>query len=481
MDASYQSQNQVRFPKTQDREQHGDFHHNYILQWKVSQGGYAQVHLACKLDKNQKTRDSSRGSVFGKTTSLGSDRIDKQPSLSNFAPNRSVKIVDLRMKPKNIGKLTQNEVDIWKNLGNHNHIVQLMNVKHEFGMCFFVMEMCTASLLHYLSSMPIVDERTLGESFTQMLLGIEFLHKSNVVHRDIKPDHFVVGGESGCKIKLCDFALATVHDHQLTGECGTALFMAPEMVLHHAYDMKVDIWSFGVIVYALLFGRFPYDVDGKDSSEVKQTIASAKDAPSFRTVVPISPTTLAFTTSLLRRDPLQRPSASTALKQKFVIDVITQNHEVDSDLPNLNHQLHQVKQMRAFQNKDLHHKSEIDDILNRQQLFVHGLPLPGMKDQCIAVQRFGSSRSAEEHHNTSNKRNSITPSHHHTSMKVVEERSSTRKSIDACPPFVPPLEFSKQDSRDSFSSTQTGSQRSSVDSSTSIEAYDPTKSDSTTI
>jgi serine/threonine protein kinase len=355
-----------------------------------------------------------------------------------------------------------------------------------------------------------------------MLLGIEFLHKSNVVHRDIKPDHFVVGGDTGCKIKLCDFALATVHDHQLTGECGTALFMAPEMVLHRAYDAKVDIWSFGVIVYALLFGRFPYDVGDKDSSEVKQTIASAKSAPSLRTVVPISPTTLEFTTSLLCRDPVQRPSASKALKQKFVVDVVTQNHEVGNDLPNLNHQLHQVKQMRAFQNKDLHHKSEIDDILNRQQLFIHGLPLPGMKDQCIAVQRFGSSRSSEEHHHNSTKRNSFNSSDEEAEKfgfalgekvkcteaangistgsvgqvigfteflvnvdfpgctrkklkpsqlrKVIDGRSSGRKSKAPSPASS----LSKEESLTSLVSTKSGSSCSSVASSTSSEEDEPT-------
>jgi serine/threonine protein kinase len=399
---SYHTQNHVRFGGLQHEEQQGNFHADYVLQRKVSQGGYAQVHLACKLEKNQKA--NSRGGFFGPANSLGSEGVEKQPSLANFAPNRSVKIVDLRMKPKNIGRLAQNEVEIWKTLGKHNHIVQLKNIKHELGMCFFIMEMCSASLLHYLSSMPVVDERTLGETFTQMLLGIEFLHKSNIVHRDIKPDHFVVGGDTSGVIKLCDFALATVHDKQLAGECGTALFMAPEMVLHRSYDMKVDIWSFGVIVYALLFGRFPYDVDGKDSSEVKQTIASTREPPSFRTVVPISQSALAFTMSLLFRDPVQRPSASEALKKKFVIDVTNQNHELDNDLPNLNHQLHQVKQLRAFQNRDVHHKSEIDDMLNRQQLFVHGLPLPGMKQQSIAVQGLGS--SSEKHH-ASTKRNSL--------------------------------------------------------------------------
>jgi serine/threonine protein kinase len=267
------------------------------------------------------------------------------------------------------------------------------------------MEMCSASLLHYLASIPVADERKLGECFAQMLLGIEFLHKSNIVHRDVKPDHFVVGGDTGDTIKICDFTLSTFHDQQLTCECGTALFMAPEMVLHRAYDMKVDIWSFGVIVYALLLGRFPYDVDEKDSVEVKQAIASMKDAPSFRTVVPISPTAKAFTKSLLCRDPLQRPSASTVLKSKFMVDIIRRNHKVGNDLPSLKHQLHQVKQLRAFQNKDLHHKSEIDDMLNQQQLSIHGLPLLGTKQESSP---FGHrSTGTLEEHQKSTKRNSF--------------------------------------------------------------------------
>jgi calcium/calmodulin-dependent protein kinase (CaM kinase) II len=348
---------------------------------------------------------SSMGSFFS-NSSLGTKSFEKQPSLANFVPNRSVKIVDLRMKPKNIARLTQHEAEMWKNIGKHNHVVQLINVRAEFGMCFFIMEMCSASLLHYLSSVPLVDERKLGETFAQMLLGIEFLHRSKIAHRDIKPDHFVVGGDSGHTIKLGDFALATFQDEMLTGECGTALYMAPEMVLHRGYDLKVDVWSFGVIVYALLLGHFPYDVDEKDSEGVKQTIASAKDAPSFKAGIPITPTASSFAKSLLCRNPKQRPSANAALKSIFMIDIITQSHEVHNDLPNLKAQLHHVKKLRAFQNKDLVDKSEIDDILNRQQLFVHGLPLPGMKEQSIVVQKLGTSRGLEEHHK-SKKRNSF--------------------------------------------------------------------------
>jgi hypothetical protein len=147
-------------------------------------------------------------------------------------------------------------------------------------------------------------------------------------------------------------------------------------------------------------------VDEKDSAEVKRTIASTKDAPSFRTAVPISPTALAFTKSLLCRDPIKRPSASIALKNKFMIDVVTQSHEVNKDLPNLHDQLHQVKHLRAFQNKDLRDKSEIDDMLNQQQFLVHGIPLPSMKQQSIVVQRLGSNRGPEEHQK-SKKRNTV--------------------------------------------------------------------------
>jgi serine/threonine protein kinase len=511
----FQSQNDVRFTEISNSDPHGNFHKNYVLHRKVSQGGYAQVHLACKVDEARRVNSQE----MRKTNSK--DSRGSQLSLANFSPNRSVKIVDTRMKPKNIAKLAQNEADIWKNLQKHNHIVRLMNTKQEFGMCFFIMEMCSMSVLQYLSSMPIVDERTLGESFTQMLLGIEFLHKSNVVHRDIKPDHFVVGGDTEKTIKLCDFALATVHDHQMTGECGTALFMAPEMVLHREYDAKVDVWSFGVIVYALLFGRFPYDVDGKDSSDVKQTIASSTEAPSFKTVYPVSPSALAFSSSLLCRDPLQRPSASTALKKKFVIDVITQNHEVDSDLPNLRDQLHHMKQLRAFQNRDLEHKSEIDDMLNRQQLFVHGLPIPGVKHHSIAVQKLGSTKSLDSHH-SHQKRNSFssfeeaeklsftlgekvklaelangiskgtvgkvigfTDSHvnvdfpgctrkkfKQSQLLKVDGRGSIRNSNNSSPLSSLPREDSSLFSQTQSESTQTGSQHSSDDSSTSIETCD---------
>lgn len=378
------NQNKIRFPEhyvLPHEEAHGNFHDQYVLHSKVSQGSHQQTNLACKLEKKQVP------SYF-----------QKRPCLEDFAPNRSVKIVDLRLKPKSITRLAQNEIKIWNSLKKNDHVVSLFEVRQEFDLCFMVMEMCSVSLLEHLSQLPVVDERALGKSFVQMLRGIEFLHNSRIVHRDIRPDNFVVGGDKDRTIKLCNFNLATVYDvrQKMTGDCGTALFMAPEMARGDRYDMKVDIWSFGVTVYGFMFGRFPYDVDEKNSSEVKHTIANTKDAPSFRSTVTISPAALAFTMSLLQRHPRSRPVASQALKKHFMIQIIEQHQDFDNcDLPNLKDQLQQVKQLRAFQNKELLDKSEMDDLLNRQQLNVHGLPLPDIKQQSIVVSSLGSRKGLE--------------------------------------------------------------------------------------
>merc|ERR1719502_912890 len=103
--------------------------------------------------------------------------------------------------------------------------------------------------------MPEVNERTLGKMFAQMLMGISHCHSVSVVHRDVKPDNFLV---SQGVVKLCDFGLSAIipsggkNMGKVGGIYGTAPFMCPEMLATDWYDEKADVWSFAVIVYAFL-------------------------------------------------------------------------------------------------------------------------------------------------------------------------------------------------------------------------------------
>ena len=77
-----------------------------------------------------------------------------------------------------------------------------------------------------------------------------------MIHRDIKPENILLF-KTGAK--LADFGSSTQHCPE-SGEqlCGTAEYLAPEVIEQQRYDEKIDIWSVGVLVYEMLLGRTPF-------------------------------------------------------------------------------------------------------------------------------------------------------------------------------------------------------------------------------
>lgn len=100
----------------------------------------------------------------------------------------------------------------------------------------------------------------------KMLRAVKYLHKQNIVHRDIKLENFVIA--DGEEVKLCDFGISVnlkEPKEHLQDMCGTKNYMAPE-VYDMDYDNKVDIWSLGVVMYVMLSGgEFPFSTTETDT------------------------------------------------------------------------------------------------------------------------------------------------------------------------------------------------------------------------
>lgn len=96
--------------------------------------------------------------------------------------------------------------------------------------------------------------------FHQIISGIEYCHYHRIVHRDLKPENLLLDSENN--IKLADFGLSNVaHDGDfLRTSCGSPNYAAPEVISGNLYaGPEVDVWSCGVILYALLCGTLPFD------------------------------------------------------------------------------------------------------------------------------------------------------------------------------------------------------------------------------
>ena len=96
--------------------------------------------------------------------------------------------------------------------------------------------------------------------FQQIISGVEYCHEYRVVHRDLKPENLLL--DTGYNIKIADFGLSNmmVDGNFLETSCGSPNYAAPEVIAGCIYSgPEVDVWSCGVILYALLCGSLPFD------------------------------------------------------------------------------------------------------------------------------------------------------------------------------------------------------------------------------
>jgi len=181
--------------------------------------------------------------------------------------------------------------------------------------------------------MSTLVEGDLCRIFSEMLAGIKHMHDKRLVHRDIKPDNFLFGGEEGSTVKLCDFGLAAALPsrvgRKMKGVFGTAPYMSPEMLGTFGYDGKTDVWSFGATVFLMIHGDYPYVPQEANAALMKKCIISNR--PEIRFVRPSEEATYfsrafvdratPFLQALLQRTPGTRKSAEEALAMPFLADI----------------------------------------------------------------------------------------------------------------------------------------------------------------
>ncbi|PSS19584.1 Serine/threonine-protein kinase [Actinidia chinensis var. chinensis] len=162
------------------------------------------------------------------------------------------------------------EVEIMQHLSGHPGVVMLKSV-YEDSECFhLVMELCSGGrLIDQMVKEVRYSEHRAANIFKELMLVIKYCHEMGVVHRDIKPENILL--TTSGKIKLADFGLAmrVANGQRLTGLAGSPGYVAPEVLLGN-YCEKVDIWSAGVLLHALLTGSLPFQ--GGSLEEVFEAI-----------------------------------------------------------------------------------------------------------------------------------------------------------------------------------------------------------------
>nr|GMC84246.1 SNF1-related protein kinase catalytic subunit alpha KIN10-like isoform X2 [Ipomoea batatas] len=145
----------------------------------------------------------------------------------------------------------------------HPHIVRLYEIKETESHIYVVMEyMKCGELFDYITQKGRIHEDEARHFFQQIISGVEHCHRCKIVHRDLKPENLLL--DAKLNVKIADFGLGNImcDGHFLKTSCGTPNYAAPEVISERLYaGPEVDVWSCGVILYAILCGRLPFDYD----------------------------------------------------------------------------------------------------------------------------------------------------------------------------------------------------------------------------
>ena len=216
------------------------------------------------MKKNQENPKSNRKEfgnyIIGKTLGEGTFGKVKLGTHKITGENVAIKILE-KDKISDIADTERvlREIHILK-LIRHPHVVQLYEIIETPKKLFLITEfMEKGELFDYIVKQKRIKEQEACKLFHQLLDGIEHIHKIGIVHRDLKPENLLLDYKRN--LRIVDFGLSNTYKKTdlLKTPCGSPCYAAPEMLKGESYEpLKVDIWSSGVILFAMLCGYLPF-------------------------------------------------------------------------------------------------------------------------------------------------------------------------------------------------------------------------------
>ncbi|CAD8045783.1 unnamed protein product [Paramecium primaurelia] len=150
------------------------------------------------------------------------------------------------------------EIQILKLL-HHPQIVKLYEVIETENHIYLFMEYANGGeLFDYIDRVKQVTEYEACKFFHQIISGLEYMHNQKVIHRDLKPENLLLTSDRD--ILIADFGLSNLQKDMLKTCCGSPCYAAPEMIQGEPYNGQMtDIWSCGIILFAMICGYLPFD------------------------------------------------------------------------------------------------------------------------------------------------------------------------------------------------------------------------------
>ncbi|GAB7357780.1 hypothetical protein MBLNU459_g0428t1 [Dothideomycetes sp. NU459] len=207
----------------------------------------------------------------------------------------------------------------------HPHIARLYEVIVTETLVWLALEFCPGDeLYNHISKHGRMEEAQIQRIFTQLVGAVAYVHSKSCVHRDLKLENILLDKHGN--VKLVDFGFTREYQgttSYLQTWCGTICYSAPEMLKGEKYaGEKVDVWSLGIILYALLVGELPFDED--DETVTKTRIL--KEDPKWPEYLPEAAKELV--SKLLSKRPLLRPTLADILRHPWLAEHAPQQQEI---------------------------------------------------------------------------------------------------------------------------------------------------------
>ena len=292
---------------------------DYTLEKIIGKGSFGQVYL---------------------TSKTGTNKL--------FATKKMPKTMVLQPKVK---KYFNNEIHILENI-DHPYIIKLYEIKQTINNYFLIFDFCNGGdLNHCLEKYKKKNKKPFTQEIVQHLMnqivnGLQYLHNSKILHRDIKSDNILVHFKSkedlqnlnllNADIKIIDFGFARyLEDDSLAQSVlGSPLYMAPQILRKlkkldnnnsFGYDQKADIWSLGTVCYEMLIGTPPFYAENYD--DLLKGIQ--KGNYSIPNNLKLSKEAVSFLNGMIQYNPQSRLDINTLANHDFLVKDIKSFHFID--------------------------------------------------------------------------------------------------------------------------------------------------------
>ena len=225
-----------------------------------------------------------------------------------------MKVIDKNNEEEYSDEEILNEINILKKI-DHPNIMKIFEFYSTPTTYYLILEFCEGGDLNDFVSTNKLSEFQVIYIMFQIFSAMNYCHKMNILHRDLKPDNILIKkNEDGlCRVKICDFGTSSIFKKGQNHKeiIGTLCYMAPE-VFKEKYNQKCDLWSCGVIMYILLTGKTPFI--GRDDDQIIEKILF--DSYNTDLIKKYNRHTKELLSKLLEKDPKKRISADEALNHK---------------------------------------------------------------------------------------------------------------------------------------------------------------------